>query len=114
MSGWLAVAEAQAQTGAPGGPGAFGPLMGFAPFFIILILFYFMLMRPQQQKLKKHKAMLEALKKGDRVVTRGGLHGLVVNVAKDVITLQVADNVRVRVTRGAVEEFQSEDEARTI
>lgn len=109
ITGWLATAYAQAP--GPGTPPGFGPFMGFAPFLIILVMFYFMLIRPQQQKLKKHKAMLDAMKKGDRVVTKGGLHGLVVNIAKDVITLQIADNVRVRVDREAIAEFRGEEEA---
>lgn len=109
LTGWLAVASAQAP--GPGAPPALNPIVSFAPFVIILVLFYFMLIRPQQQKAKKHRAMLDAMKKGDRVVTKGGLHGLVVIVAKDVVTLQIADNVRVRVDREAIAEFQSEGEA---
>ncbi len=110
MTGWLAAAYAQAPRDVPGAPPDFSPIWSFTPFLIILVLFYFMIVRPQQQKLKKHQAMLDAMKKGDRVVTKGGLHGLVVNIAKDVITLQIADNVRIRVDREAIAEFRTEEE----
>ncbi len=92
-------------------PAAPSPVLQFLPLLFLFVIFYFMLIRPQQQKAKKHRAMLDAMKKGDRVVTKGGLHGLVVIVAKDVITLQIADNVRVRVDREAIAEFQGEGEA---
>jgi preprotein translocase subunit YajC len=103
----LGATPAYAQ-GAPaaGGGGAF--LTSFAPFLLIFALFYFLLIRPQQKRQKAHRQMLEALKKGDKVVTNGGLMGQVAAVAKDVVTLQVADNVRVRVLRTEIMSLQDE------
>ena len=100
-------APALAQTAAePGGSAAF--MTSFAPFILIFVLFYFLLIRPQQKRQKQHKAMLAALKKGDKVVTNGGLLGTVSVAAKDVVTVQIADNVRVRVLRTEVMGLQDE------
>lgn len=100
-----AVAHAQ-EAGGPGGGAAF--LTSFAPFILIFALFYFLLIRPQQKRQKQHRLMLEALKKGDKVVTNGGLLGTVAAVTKDVLTLQVADNVRLRVLRSEIMSLQEE------
>jgi preprotein translocase subunit YajC len=85
-------------------------LVSFLPFVLIFVVFYFLLILPQQRKQKKHKGMLEALKKGDRVLTTGGLLGTVAALNKDVVTIQVADNVRVKVRREYVAELQEEPE----
>lgn len=90
----------------PGGTSAF--MTSFAPFLLIFVLFYFLLIRPQQTRQKRHKAMLADLKKGDRIVTNGGLLGTVTAAAKEVLTVQVADNVRVRVLRTEVMGLQDE------
>ncbi len=97
------VAYAQIPGEGPSGPAA---LISFAPFILIFGLFYFLLMRPQQQKAKQRKEMIKNLKKGDRVMTTGGLMGTVVNLATDVLTLQVADGVRVKVKRAYTEEIE--------
>ena len=65
-------------------------------------IFYFLLIRPQQKKAKMHKAMLAAIKKGDRVVSSGGLHGVVTGIADDVVTMEIAPKVRVKVSRGSI------------
>ena len=92
----------------PLGGGAF--LTSLLPFILIFILFYVLLILPQQRRQKKHRAMLEALKKGDRVVTSSGILGTVMNISKDSITLQVADNVKIRVLRDSITEMQKEKE----
>ena len=101
---------------AGGGPGAApsagsgGMIVSFLPFVLIFVVFYFLLILPQQRKQKKHKALLEALKKGDRVLTTGGLLGTVAAVNKNVVTVQVAENVRVKVRREYISELQEEPE----
>ena len=65
-------------------------------------IFYFLLIRPQQKKAKQHKQLLAAIKKGDRVVTGGGLHGLVTGLTEDVVTIEIAPKVRVKVSRGSI------------
>lgn len=82
---------------APGGSGAF--LTSFAPFILIFVLFYVLLIRPQQKRQREHRNMLEAIKKGDKVVTNGGLLGTVVSVTRDVLSVQISDNTRVKVLR---------------
>ena len=89
--------------GAPAqGEGAANPLLSMAPFFLMIGVFYFILIRPQARKQKEHEQMLNELKKGDRVVTTGGLHGKIANVKEDIVVLTVADNLKVEVSKGAV------------
>ncbi len=95
----------------PAGPlGPFGPLSGFVPFLLIFVLFYFLLILPQQRKQKKHRAMLEALKKNDKVATSGGIYGTVMSVSKNVVTLEIASGVRVKVRRDAVTDLRTGDD----
>ncbi|MBI3608006.1 MAG: preprotein translocase subunit YajC [Nitrospirae bacterium] len=104
--------EAWAQDApAPAGPlGSFGPLSGFIPFLLIFVLFYFLLILPQQRRQKKHRAMLEALKKNDKVTTNGGVYGTVMSVSKDVVTLEIAPGVRIKLRRDAVTDLRTGDE----
>jgi preprotein translocase subunit YajC len=95
---------------APQPPGAGAFLTSLLPFILIFILFYVLLILPQQRRQKKHRAMLEALKKGDRVVTSSGILGTVMNISKETITLQVADNVKIRVLRDSISEMRKEEE----
>ncbi len=96
-----------APAASPPGAGAF--LTSLLPFILIFVLFYVLLILPQQRRQKKHRAMLNALKKGDRVVTSSGILGTVMNISKDIITLQVADNVKVRVVRDHISDLRKED-----
>lgn len=82
---------------APGG--APPALMQFLPLILIFVVFYFLLIRPQQQKAKEHRTMLANLKRNDDVITAGGLYGKVVTLNEKVVTLEIAPNVRVRVDR---------------
>jgi len=102
--------EAWAQIpGGPAGAGGMGLFGAVLPFVLIFVLFYFLLMRPQQQRQKRLKGMLSALKKGDHVVTGGGMIGTVVALSKDVVTLQVAEKVRVKILRDSITEVRGED-----
>ncbi|MBI5286852.1 MAG: preprotein translocase subunit YajC [Deltaproteobacteria bacterium] len=73
--------------------------LSIAPLIFIFVIFYFLLIRPQQKKAKEHREMLEKLQKGDMVITSGGLYGKITGIAEDAITLEVADNVRVKVAK---------------
>ena len=77
-------------------------LMQFLPMIGIFILFWFLMVRPQQKKMKEHKAMLDALQKGDEIVTSGGMLGRVVKLTDEYITLDVANNTEVVIQRAAV------------
>ncbi len=78
------------------------PWMPFLPFILIFGIFYFLLIRPQRQKQKEHKRMVDQLEKGDKVVTSGGIFGVVVLVKEKAVTLKVADNVKFVFSRGAI------------
>ncbi len=72
------------------------------PLIIIFAIFYFILIRPQQQKQKQHKLMLDSLQKGDKVVTIGGIYGIIRDIKGEVITLEIAKDVLINTTRSAI------------
>ena len=73
----------------------------FIPLILIFVIFYFFLIRPQQRKVKEHKAMVESLKKGDKVVTSGGITGTITRVVdNEKVEVEIADNVTVEIIRG--------------
>ncbi len=88
----------------------FQVLAQIAPFVLIFIVFWWLLIRPARQRQKAHQAMLDALKKGDRVVTNGGLHGEVAGMEEAVVFLKIADNTKVRVSKSAIAGLQGEPE----
>ncbi len=94
------ISDAMAQTGAQAG-GAAGWEAFLFPILLIVI-FYFLLIRPQTQRAKKHKEMVAALKKGDEVVTNGGLLGRITDVGEKFIKLEVADGVQLKVQKDSV------------
>lgn len=85
-----------------GGGGQGGGLGAFLPLIIIFAIFYFLLIRPQQRKAKQHKQVLASLQRGDRVVSSGGLHGVITGLTEDTVTMEISPKVRVRVSRGSV------------
>jgi preprotein translocase subunit YajC len=92
------ITPAHAQSAAPGG----SDLMTFLPMIAIFVVFYFLLIRPQQKKAKEAKAMLEALQKGDEVVTAGGLLGRISKLTDQYATIEVAPETEIIVQRQAV------------
>ena len=97
-------AYAQDAAGAASGTGTF--ITSFAPFILIFVLFWVLLIRPQQKRQKEHNALLEGVQKGDKIVTSGGILGTVMVATKDVLTIQVADSVRLKVLRREVQGLQ--------
>lgn len=93
---------AYAMGGAGGAGGQGGGLGAFFPLIIMFAIFYFLLIRPQQKKAKLHREMISSLKKGDKVVSSGGLHGVVTGLTDDLVTMEIAPKVRVKVTRGSI------------
>ena len=85
--------------GAEGGAGGF---TGFIPLILMFVIFYFLLIRPQQKRSKEHRQMVSNLKKGDRIVTSGGIHGRITGLDDTTLTVEIADKVRVKVARGNV------------
>ena len=99
---WVSVAYAMGAGGQGAGGQQGGGIAAFAPLILMVAIFYFLLIRPQQKKQKEHKAMLESLQKGDSVITSGGLHGKVTGITPEVVTLEIAEKVRVRVGRAYI------------
>jgi len=71
-------------------------------FGLIFVIFYFMIIRPQQKKQKERQKMLDALEKGDKILTAGGIYGTVIGIEDKTVLVQIADNVKVKVDRGSV------------
>jgi preprotein translocase subunit YajC len=104
LNGMCLLAEEGAKAAEPGAQGGpFNMLIMFAP---IILLFYFLIMRPERRKQAEHKQLLEAIKKNDRVVTIGGIYGVVANVQRDAdrVTLKIdeANNIKIDVTFNAI------------
>jgi preprotein translocase subunit YajC len=75
----------------------------FVPLILLFVIFYFLLIRPQQKQQKKRQEMIKSLKKGDRVVTIGGIHGVIKEIDEAIISLRVADNLNLKFARAAVD-----------
>jgi len=91
---------------AQGGAPEASPMWTFVvPMVIMVAIFYFLLIRPQQRKAKEHRQLLETLKRGDRVLTNGGLIGTIVNIEDGLVILEVADKVRIEVARAYIAGF---------
>lgn len=95
------IAYAMGQGGSSTGQGA-GGFASLIPIVLMFVIFYFLLIRPQQKKAKEHQKMISQLKKGDRIVTSGGLHGRITGVSDTTMTVEIADKVRVKIARGNV------------
>ncbi|HTL62564.1 MAG TPA: preprotein translocase subunit YajC [Nitrospira sp.] len=100
---------AWAQTTGGSGSGS-GTLLSLVPFLLIFVIFYFMLILPQQKKQKQQKAMMEGLKKGDKIITASGIWGTVTNLGKDTVTLQIADNTKIKMQREHIARVRSEED----
>ena len=86
--------------------GAAGAFVSFAPLLLIFVIFWFLLIRPQQRRMKLHRAMIEAVKKNDIAVTTGGLIGKVTRVDEGEVELEIASNVRVKVVKSMLSEVR--------
>jgi preprotein translocase subunit YajC len=96
---------AQAQSPAPTGPG--GGIGFFVPFIFIFIIMYFVMFRPQKKRQEQQQKLISTLKTGDRVVTNGGIHGLISNVKETTVIVKVADNVKIEMEKSAITTVQS-------
>lgn len=101
-------AFAQAQSGAAQEGGPAQTFSFFLPLLLVFGIFYFLIIRPQQKQAKQHQAMLKNIEKGNQVVTVGGIHGKVVGVAENILTLEIADNVKIKVERSGVQSLKGE------
>jgi preprotein translocase subunit YajC len=94
---------------APDGQASGGgnPLVSFVPFILIIAIFYFLIIRPQNKKQKETQKMLDSLKKGDKVVTIGGLHGTIQSVKDKSVIVKIDDNVKVEFSRSAISSVET-------
>ncbi len=92
---------AYAMGGLPGGGGSQG-MASFLPLILMFVVFYFLLIWPQQKKAKAHRQLLSNLKKGDEVVTSSGIYGTITGITDTVVTLEIAEKVRIKVSRSSV------------
>jgi preprotein translocase subunit YajC len=79
-----------------------GGFTSFLPLILIFVIFYFLLIRPQQKKVKDHQAYIGALKKGDTIITNGGILGTITGITDTVVTLEIADGVKIKLSRAHV------------
>jgi preprotein translocase subunit YajC len=99
---FLDTAYAMAPPAGQQGGGAGSMLTSFLPLILIFIIFYFLLIRPQQKRAKEHKQMLESIKKGDKIITSGGIYGVVESVGTNTLTVKIAENVKVKFGKGNI------------
>lgn len=98
----LAFAMAGPPGGGAGSGGGMAAFQQIIPLVFMFAIFYFLLIRPQQKKAKEHKLLLDALKKGDNVVTAGGVHGKVISVDDTIVTLEIATGVNIKITKSYI------------
>ena len=91
---------------APGAGGMFGALM---PLILIFVIFYFLLILPQRRKQKEHREMVRNLKKGDKIITTGGVYGTITRLKKSYVEIEVANQIRLRVQRTCVSQLRREE-----
>ncbi|THJ21631.1 MAG: preprotein translocase subunit YajC [Nitrospira sp. CG24E] len=97
--------------GAGGASSTYSTILSLLPFALIFVIFYFLVIMPQQKRTKQQKELREALKKGDKVVTASGIWGTVANLGKETVTLQIADTAKIRIQRDQIARLRgSEDE----
>lgn len=96
---------------AAGDAGAMGGFAGIIPFILMFVIFYFLLIRPQQKRMKEHRQMVANLRRGDHVITAGGLHGKVTRVMEeDEAELQIAEGVKVKIVKSTIAQVVSKTE----
>lgn len=102
------------QTAAPSGAPQPDLLQTLLPFLFMGVIFYFLLIRPQQKRQKQHQQLMANLKTGDRVVTASGIHGLISNVKETTFLLKVADNVKIEIDKSAVAGVEKTSEPKAV
>lgn len=87
---------------AAGGAGGAGTITSLVPLILIFVIMYFLILRPQQKRMKDHRNMVSELKRGDQVVTQGGIIGKITDVKDDEVTVEIAQGVKIRVVRATI------------
>lgn len=109
-------APGTAETGGPGGTAggqtSGGGLLSWLPLVVIFAIFWFLMIGPERKQRKKREEMLSQLKKGDKVITNAGIFGQVIQIQDEVVTLQIADGVRIRMSRAAIQDLEHARDAK--
>jgi preprotein translocase subunit YajC len=105
---------AQAASPAPDAPAQPSFLVSMMPLIFVFVIFYFLLIRPQQKRQKAHQQLVASVKTGDKVVTSSGIHGIVANVKEKTILLKVADNVKIEFDRSSVASVEKSEVAEEV
>jgi len=95
----------------PGGEGGAGTLFSFLPLVAIIAIFYFLILRPQRRKQQETQKMLSALRKGDRVVTIGGIHGVIQGIRENSVIVKVDENTKLEFSRSAIASISQRDDS---
>jgi preprotein translocase subunit YajC len=103
------VEPAYALGDAGGQAGGSNPIAQLLPFVLMFVVLYFLILRPQIKKQKTQQKMVDELAKGDKIVTSGGLHGVITSLKDDIIVVKIAENVRVEMSRAAVSRVRDDD-----
>ena len=96
------LAYAMGGGGAAGSGGQGSAFGAFVPLILMFAIFYFLLIRPQQKKAKQHRELISSMKKGDRIVSNGGLQGVITGLTDDAVTVEIAPKVRVKISRNFI------------
>lgn len=103
------ISVAHAMTQSTGQGGAQSGFAAFVPLIIMFVIFYFLLIRPQQKRAKEHREMIGNLNKGDRVITSGGIYGTVSSLDETSVTLEIAEKVKIKVVRGNIVSLENKE-----
>lgn len=106
------VEPAYAMGGGAGGATDANPIAQLLPFILMFVVLYFLILRPQIKKQKTQQKMIDELEKGDKIVTSGGMHGVITTIKDDVITVKIAENVRVDMSRSAVSRVRDDGDGK--
>ena len=101
--------SAHAMGTSPDGAEGGNPILSLLPFILMFVVLYLLILRPQIKKQKNQQKMVDDLKKGDAVVTSGGVHGIITNLKEDIMVLKVAENVKIEVSRSAVSRVKASE-----
>ena len=107
----VAIADAAHAMGGPQTEGGGNPIFTLLPFVVMFAVLYFLILKPQIKKQKDQQKMVDALEKGDKIVTNGGIHGIITNIKDDILTVKIAENTRIELSRGAVSRVKNGDDA---
>ena len=101
--------SAHAMGATPEGGEGGNPILSLLPFILMFVVLYLLILRPQIKKQKNQQKLVDELKKGDAVVTSGGIHGIITNLKEDIMVLKVAENVKIEVSRSAVSRVKTSE-----